>query len=203
MRYSTEESLRARRQERGAAPVALPIVLIVAVLSGSGCASSIMPIPGRRLSMVIDEGRLAYVKEGRKYSSGPFGGQIEEAVQGVPAAEEHARSFKTQLTIGYLVSVLGSVGAGVGLGVFVSEASHNSNGQGPPPDTAGLWVAAGGLVLESIGLFVLGDAARHQLDAINVYNDAVLEGPSPEPAHAAGPASAPPAATPESNGSSP
>jgi hypothetical protein len=91
----------------------------------------------------MDSGRLAYVKDGKKYEGGYFGGDIEEAVEGNAQAEGYARAYKAERVGGAATTFLG------------------------------ILTAAGGLVLETIGVYVLASAPRHLFDAINAYNDRV------------------------------
>lgn len=133
------------------------------------CSSSYVPVVGPRLSLVIDHGNYAYVREGKKYEGGYFGGEIEEAVQGNAKAEEYARAYKSGMAGGFALTMVGAAGAVGGLILFGSQASQTSSGQQIPP--TGLFVALGGLIVELIGAFMVQNAQTHLPDAINAYND--------------------------------
>jgi hypothetical protein len=161
------------------------VALVAIAATASGCTSSYLPRPGPRLSLAMEDGSYAYVRDGQKFEGGLFGGQIEEAVHGNPEAEEYAREYKTGMITGFTTSVLGAVGAGAGLGLSIGDAAQPN---GPSPWT-GLGIACVGAAVELIGAIIELNALPHVFDAVNAYNDGL-----PPQAGRDGPPAAPPGA---------
>jgi hypothetical protein len=191
-----------------------------------------MPKPSPRVALIQQGGTPAYVRDGRVYEGGLFGGDLEEAVRGNPEAEAHASSYKAGMIGGFVTSILGAVGLGAGLGIFAA----GTNTSGPSStggrdlserQTIGTGLLLGGLAAYVTGFALVMNAQPHMWDAINVYNDglpvpplpsplapqpgAAAPGPlppvaptSPAPVAAPPPASSPPpAATPPATGAEP
>lgn len=135
----------------------------------AGCSSAYIPQPGPRVSIVMENGSLAYVRDGKTYEGGLFGGEIEEAVKGDARAEEYAHEYKSGLITGFALSMLG-VGAAVG-GAVVA-VSEESRGGGEVP-VAGLGLLGVGAVLDLVGSFIIMGAVPHLYDAVNAYNDSL------------------------------
>jgi hypothetical protein len=139
------------------------------LLCSVGCSSTYMPRPGPRLSVVMDEGRLAYVRDGKKFEGGWLGGDIEGAVQGNPVAEEYARDFKSGMVAGFATTMVAS--ALVVAGAVVTGVEEGpSTGRATVPVT-GLAMMGAGLVVDLIGLVLVARATPHLWDAVNAYND--------------------------------
>ncbi len=155
---------------------------VAAILVAAACSTSYVPRSGRRIAVVMDGGQLAYQRDGQVYTHGLFGGGLVDAVQGVPAAEEAARSFRRRMASGFVMLFGGLVCSMVALEVAF-ERSADDESERP------LAVSGGCLLVGLTGGVVLGSAAPYQWDAINLFNDAV------EPA-APPPASGPPGAQP-------
>jgi hypothetical protein len=132
-----------------------------------GCSTSYVPAVGPRLSVIMEGGSPAYVKDGKKYDGGIFGGDIEEAVKGSATAEEYAHEFKTGVITGFALTLIGAAGVVGGASFSAAQLGHDS-GEAP---TAGLLTTAAGLVLYVVGLGVTFAAIPHFYDAVNAYND--------------------------------
>jgi len=145
-----------------------------------------MPAASPRVSLVTDGGHWAYVREGKKYSGGIFGGDLEDAVRGNAQAEEYARAYQGGLTGGFVVAMLGA--AGIVSGAVVTGA-QSENGQSVPP--AGPLILAGGIVAYLVGLGIMVAAQPHLTDAINVYNDSLLAPTTPAPVAPSAPPTGP------------
>jgi hypothetical protein len=150
------------------------VAAITLIASTAGCSSAYIPQRGPRVSVVIDNGSLAYVRDGKTYEGGVFGGDIEEAVKGQPRAEEYARQYKNGLTAGFALSVLGLGGIIGGAVVTGAEAGRGSS----DVPVTGLAFLGAGLVLDLVGAFVTMAAVPHLYDAVNAYNDGI-EGSAP------------------------
>jgi hypothetical protein len=144
------------------------VALGVLATLAAGCSSSYVPAAGPRLSVVMEGGTPTYVRDGKKFEGGFLGGDIEEAVHGSPKAEEYAHEFKTGITTGFAMTMIGTVGIVGGAAITGVQASRADQNTVP---IAGLLVMGGGLLLELIGLGVEFNALPHFYDAINAYND--------------------------------
>ena len=83
---------------------------VFVLCSTVGCASSYLPQPSPRVSVVMDGGSYAYTRDGQKYSGGLFGGDIDKAVKGNKAAEKYAHEYKTGMATGFALTVIGLAG---------------------------------------------------------------------------------------------
>src|SRR5580692_6271283 len=94
-------------------------VVVCSVLLGGCGATFYTPRPSPRIQVVPDGTSVSLVKNGRRYSTGQFGGNLEEAVEGNPQAEEEAREYRSRGIAGFVLSTLGAVTGGVGVAVLV------------------------------------------------------------------------------------
>ncbi|HEX8795540.1 MAG TPA: hypothetical protein VF765_31540 [Polyangiaceae bacterium] len=154
-------------------PRAVALLALLAPTS-LGCASSYVPRPGPHVALVQDGGTISYVREGVKYDGGIFGGDIEEAVSGSPRAEEYAREYKTGMTTGFIMTMIGALGA-VGGGVWIGDAA-SQNPVSNSGITSGTVVLLSGIVVELVGAGIAARAQTHLYDAVNVFNDEVDAG---------------------------
>ena len=177
---------------------ALVLVTLLAPTS-LGCASSYVPRPGPHVALVQDGGTISYVREGVKYDGGIFGGDIEEAVSGSQRAEEYAHEYKTGMTTGFImtmVGALGAIGGAVWMGDAASQTPVSNSGM-----TSATIVLISGIVVELVGAGIAARAQTHLFDAVNSYNDDVDTGRvraapevyGPPPVAPASPALPPPA----------
>jgi hypothetical protein len=123
---------------------------------------------------VQDGGTISYVREGVKYDGGIFGGDIEDAVSGSPRAVEYAREYKTGMTTGFVLSMVGTVGLIGGAGLLGAEEARTSSWDSTA--TTAAIVMLSGFVLELVGAGIAARAQTHLYDAVNVYNDDVDTG---------------------------
>lgn len=121
--------------------------------------------------MLMEDGRPAYVRDGKKFDGGFLGGDIEEAVQGNPQAEEYAHEFKSGIVTGFVLSMIGVAGIVGGSAASLVEVDQPVASNSVP--VAGLAVMGAGLILDVVGLVMMLNAQPHLFDAINSYNDAV------------------------------
>jgi hypothetical protein len=147
---------------------------LVGTMSG-GCSSAYLPRRSAHLSMRMDSGSLLFERDGQKFEGGLFGGELDEAVKGVPLAEKFASDYKTGVTGGF-VMVLAGAAAAIG-GTSLAGAEYAQGTTNIPG-----WTTVGaGLVAYFIGLAWMMSSQPHLYDAINAYNDAVDEHPEPAP----------------------
>ena len=127
----------------------------------------------------MEGGTIAYVRDGKTYEGGLFGGDIEEAVRGNPQAEEYAHEYKTGVVTGFATTMLGVAGMVGGLVVTGVEEAPPTNNRSVP--VAGPVLLGAGVLAYVVGLVVMLNAVPHLYDAVNAYNDAlgVRAGPSP------------------------
>jgi hypothetical protein len=152
---------------------AFALVVLLAPTS-LGCASSYVPRPGPHVALVQDGGTISYVREGVKYDGGIFGGDIEQAVSGSERAEGYARDYKSGMTTGFVMTMIGSVGLIGGAGLLGAEEARTSTWDSTA--TTALVVMLSGLVVELVGAGIAARAQTHLYDAVNAYNDDVDTG---------------------------
>jgi hypothetical protein len=184
-------------------------VASAALLAQAACAStSYTPRADGRIAMALQDGRQVLIKDGKTY---PFGGDgLQQAVAGNPPAEEHARSYSSDMHFALAEELIG-LGALIA-GAVVAAPSQDANGNNLPVSTerqtAGGIMGIAGLVVLIVAAFQIGSAQGHFMDAVNVYNDGVPprlpppppgwqpQSPVPLPAPANPPAAPPPQAYP-------
>src|SRR5690606_32119644 len=125
------------------------IAVLLAGLLTAGCATSHVPTRKDQVAVVMTGGgEMALARDGVFYPIGVFGGRAEEAVKGVPAAEEAARTYETERTSSFVAS-LASSGLLVGsLVVWNGEFRTESD------RTLSLGLAFGGLGLALVSSFL-------------------------------------------------
>jgi hypothetical protein len=111
-------------------------------------------------------GTPVYIREGRVFPGGGFGGDLREAVQGNAEAESYAKSYRNNMIAGVASTVGGSL-------LYFSnatgpESERNSSGQ-----AIGGTLAISGVVAYVTGMVLMLNAQPHLWDAINSYNDSV------------------------------
>jgi hypothetical protein len=148
----------------------LALSLAVAV---TACSSSYTPQSRGRVSVMMQSGQHAYVRDGKTYEHGFLGGGLVDVVQGNPAAERAANEYHDRMTwgaIGVLGGMLCSLG---GLGYAISQIDDNGTGSNDNSRArTGLYVALGCTVVMMIGTVYLASAEPYRWDAINLFNDA-------------------------------
>lgn len=116
-------------------------------------------------------GTIAYVRDGKTYEGGLFGGDIEEAVRGNAQAEEYAHEYKNGVVTGFVTTMLGVAGMVGGLTVTGVEEAPPANNRSMP--VAGPVILGAGVLVYVVGLVVMLNAVPHLYDAVNAYNDSV------------------------------
>jgi len=154
-------------------------VIVGLVACTSACSSAYIPQPGPRLSVVMENGSLAYVHDGKTYEGGFLGGDIEEAVQGNPRAEGYAHDYKSGLVTGFALSMIGIAGM-VG-GATVTTVGETQSGGNQSVPVTGLVIFGAGLLLDLIGSGLMVGAVPHLYDAVNAFNDGVAPPGPPRP----------------------
>jgi len=126
---------------------------------GVGCSTTYQPRPSPRVGLVVHGGTLSYVQNQRETPVGPMGGDLGALVGGNAEAAAHARTARTQLSVGVPAYLVG-IGVVI-LGLWLVDGN-------------GRWVAVGaGAGLGGTGLGLMGAGFTHLLDAANAYNDSV------------------------------
>src|SRR5258708_39487874 len=98
----------------------------------------------------MKSGTPSYVRDGRVYEGGIFGGELEEAVRGNPEAESHARSYRNGMTTGFILTLLGGASVIGGVG-FVAAGTNGSGSNDTTKQTAGGTLLLPGLVAGIVG----------------------------------------------------
>jgi hypothetical protein len=86
-------------------------------------------------------------------------------VEGNPRAQEEARAAHAFSVAGFVVELAGAAAMGTGIGLSMA---HD-----PELREAGTWVALGGMAALITGAIIRANAAKHESDAIAIYNDGV------------------------------
>ncbi len=130
----------------------------------SACATSYYP-NSPRVAVVRGEFQRGLVKNGQYYPGGWFGGNVVEAVRGVPSAESHAETYVGLSTAGSLCII-----GGEAFGVAASVVSATAHPGDVKNDTQlGLIIASGVSFVTGIVLHLMSES--HLYDAANIYND--------------------------------
>jgi len=123
---------------------------------------------------------LAFVRGDERYEHGAFGGGLRRAVEGVPAAEEHAEASSMLVTGGLLLGL----GSATLAGASIASAVQVDDG-GDGLDTP-LALASGAVMLSVVSSILYESGTTRARDAVNAYNDEVQRATSdkrgPEPA---------------------
>src|SRR5258708_8656950 len=117
----------------------------------------------------MKSGTPSYVRDGRVYEGGIFGGELEEAVRGNPEAESHARSYRNGMTTGFILTLLGGASVIGGVG-FVAAGTNGSGGNDNTKQTA-----CGKLLLAALAaalrrIILVPNARPHIPVCVTVYH---------------------------------
>jgi hypothetical protein len=146
-------------------------------LSVAACSSNFIPQSRGRVSIILDGGAPAYVRDGVRYKHGFLGGGLVKAVRGHPQAEAAAREYKGRLGTGLLVTLLGSacvIGTAISAGV---RTDWDDPDEGVPVE---LWATLGCTVAMFVGVGYAATAEPYRWDAINIFNEGFVT-PMPGP----------------------
>jgi hypothetical protein len=149
---------------------------VALVLFCEACSSSYQPARSPRISVIQEGGSPTLVRDGQTFSVGLFGGGLEDAVRGNPAAEEHASSYKTLSIAGWSVYVAG-LGSSIA-GIFLLADNRAGGSNNDANDAAGAALALGGVAALVTSIVLLSTAQPHLWDAVNIYNDGVDASPA-------------------------
>jgi hypothetical protein len=116
---------------------------------------------------IVNDGRGGYVRDGTRYFN------LVEAVHGNPRAEAEARAAEKGEKTALILGVTGLSLEFSGLAVLgIGGHEHK-----PAVSLIGLGMIVAGLA-SSIAFYpVLGHAAPHRIDAVNIYNDGAVTCP--------------------------
>lgn len=138
-------------------------------ISIAGCSSQYQPQLGPRLSVMLDEASVTYVRDGQKFKHGFMGGGLVEAVEDDPEAKEAAEKYQSRTTSGFVVYIVGTAclltGMYAGFSTIDDREPHREK---DALAVGGLLCGVAGLIT---GVALLASGAPYQYDAINIYND--------------------------------
>jgi len=121
---------------------------------------------------MVSEGlSLALIRDDRKYPLGLFGSGLVDAVEGNPRAEKEARAFRNSNVSGFVMVLVGGVGAMVGASMMLSSIINRPNSGAIASIGAG--VSLGGLGCMVAGAVISAVGSPRIWDAINIYNDSL------------------------------
>lgn len=174
------------------------LALCVLVTTAS-CSSQYRPHTGPRLSVVMDEGGMAYERDGQRFKHGFAGGGLVDAVENDPEAKQAADRYQSRMTSGLILYLVGTGCLVTGMVVGLSTIDDRSDHSGKDA------VAVGGVLCGVAGLIagasLMASGMPYQWDAINIYNDNLEKRraifPAPPPAYVPyAPVPSPPPAAP-------
>ncbi|GEM_PF-2070825 len=152
-------------------PTTTQSLAITAVLAATACSTSYVPRTPGRLFVTMDSGKPSYVRDGQRYDHGILGGGLQEAVRGNPRAEAAAAEYRSRMSNGLLVMVVGAVCTGVAIGSAIADESGEYDPGADRRAQTKLLVATGCLGLILGGSFYAISAEPYRWDAINIFND--------------------------------
>jgi hypothetical protein len=120
-------------------------------------------------------GTPAYLREGRVYEGGGFGGDIDEAVRGNPEAEAHARAYRAGMIGGFAATMAGvasTIGGGM---LYFANSGDDATQRDTTAQAAGGVLFLGGIAAYITSTVLFANAQPHLWDAINIYNDGVYD----------------------------
>src|SRR5690242_2218077 len=120
------------------------VLMCTLTLAGTGCSTAYMPRPSQRVQVIMKNGTPAYVREGKVYEGGMFGGDLDEAVRGNPDAESHAKAYQNSMIGGFLATLAGGVSMGGGV-VVLATSSLKSGDDRSSQQTLGATLLVGGI----------------------------------------------------------
>jgi hypothetical protein len=123
-------------------------------------------------------GTPVYIREGRVFPGGGFGGDLREAVQGNAEAESYAKAYRTNMVAGVTTTLAGVVSAMGGGALYVASSSRPENERSATTETIGATLALSGIAAFATGMVLMLNAQPHLWDAVNAYNDGIETGGS-------------------------
>ena len=145
------------------------MVAVVSLASLAACSSHYIPRSRGRVSVVLQGGAPAYARDGEIHPHGFFGGGLQEAVRGNPAAEADAAEYHDRMRDGFLAAIVGAVCLPVSVGYLAANSIDEQANQ--TNQTIAVGAAIGCTALMFGGLFYSVSAEPYRWDAINRFND--------------------------------
>lgn len=145
----------------GIQTTALGAVLASVVASQSGCYSVYQPAASPRIQVRSDN---VLLKNGKVVAS------LDEAVRADPVAEAEARRGSRARTTANVVYI---GGLGTALAAEITGFALSNGKPAPPPAAIATLLVGGGvwLVTSIVGMGYFAKASRHEVNALNMYND--------------------------------
>ena len=145
-------------------------IALTTVLAVTACSSNYIPQSRGRVSVIMQTGAQAYVRDGKVIEHGLLGGGLGEAVEGNPAAMSAANEYQDRIKFG-LLGVFGGLACSIGGMAYAISKAEPNEGDLNGKSEAGLWVSLGCLVVMFVGTGYLASAEPYRWDAINIFND--------------------------------
>ncbi len=152
--------------------------MVATALLLSACSSSYTPQSRGRVSTMMKDGQIAYVRDGQIYPHGFLGGGLERAVVGNPSAQGAAEEYTDRLKLG-LLGIFGGLVCSVTAMTYALreiEEEIDNDTRDEVPKT--LWLSLGCTVVMLVGAGYMASAEPYRWDAINLFNDAPPQLPS-------------------------
>lgn len=149
-------------------------MVTAATLAATGCFSTGCFSTGhvgrdpRKVYVTMEDGARGYTKGGRFHREMGFGGGLVDAVGDHPEALRAAQTFRGRAIGGFLMVLAGTLCLPT---VMIYELASTEDGRDGLPGAG--YVAIGCGVMMAAGGLYLASAMPYQLDAVNIYNDAI------------------------------
>lgn len=146
-------------------------VLLMAVTLAGCFSSGHVGRDPRKVYMTIQDGQRGYMKHGQFHREWGFGGSLVDVVGDHPEAARAARTFRGRAVGGFLMAMGGLLCMPTALVAGIADPLDGDGDRGLSA-TYG-YIAIGCGVLAIAGTVYLASGMPYQLDAVNIYNDAV------------------------------
>lgn len=141
------------------------VALATAMALLAGCSTRYVPQTPGRVSIVMQDGSLAYQRDGQAFPHGFVGNGLINAVNGDPEATEAAETYVGRNIGGFAATMIGSACL---LGSAIALSPERRTDSRVAASLGMLFCALGGYVTGGV---LYQSAVPYQLDAINIFND--------------------------------
>jgi hypothetical protein len=145
------------------------MLALTSVVLATACSSSYTPQSRGRVSIMMKDGAITYVRDGKNYEHGLLGGGLRDAVAGNPYAERAADEYTGRMKTG-LVGVLAGAACSIGATVYGLRKLEDEGSSDSAERT--LWLVLGCTAVMLGGSLYMVSAEPYRWDAINLFNDA-------------------------------
>jgi hypothetical protein len=151
-----------------------PALLLAALLAVSGCfSSSHVGRDPRKIYMTVKDGSRGYMKNGEFFPERGFGGSLVEVTADNPDALAAAQKFRGRAVGGFIMVLAGTLCMPMVTISGFARALEDTESSGFPESHG--YMLLGCAAITTVGAVYLLSGMPSQLDAVNIYNDALDE----------------------------